>query len=465
MDRGRVDEALQQQPGEGGRKLIRRVGRPRMLETGGPSLALILNLIRTGAATTRLRLERQAELGRAAIVDRLATLQRLGLVAAGDLGASDGGRAPRRIRFAAEAGTILIAAVERSALSVALADLSGQLVVEHHEAVDLAAGPEVVLERLTTMFIWLLDERGGKDRVWGVGVALPEPFLADTNDSDAFGIGALDALRSWRSVDFGAELSLRFGAPCWLRGAAQMMTMGELTAGAGQGFADLLFVKIANSISAGVVSGGRLHRGAQGLAGMIGHAPTAEIGDIVCSCGSKGCLQALASGDAIAREGAAAAREGLSRYLVDILGSNGEVTATDVGHGAQLGDPFCAALLARCGRWVGESLAMLVNLLNPAIVVLGGSVAESAEILLASAREAIYRQAHPLATRDLRIVRSQMGASAALVGAARVVTEEVFSPPALQRWIAGGSPRRDPAFIAFVEVAKTRRRGERASQP
>jgi hypothetical protein len=103
--------------------------------------------------------------------------------------------------------------------------------------------------------------------------------------------------------------------------------------------------------------------------------------------------------------------------------------------------------------------------LNPAIVVLGGSVAESAEILLASAREAIYRQAHPLATRDLRIVRSQMGASAALVGAARVVTEEVFSPPTLQRWIAGGSPRRDPAFIAFVEVAKTRRRGERASQP
>ncbi|HLW90912.1 MAG TPA: ROK family protein [Roseiarcus sp.] len=437
------------------KKAARRVGRPRTIETGGASLACVLNLIRTGAATTRLDLEREAELGRAALVDRLTTLEKLGLVAAGELGAPEGGRAPRHMRFLVEAGAILAVSIERSSASVALADLSGRLTVEHHEAVDLADGPEAILERVTNLFIWLLDERGGKDRVWAIGVALPEPVLANTNDGDAFGIVSLDVLQSWRAFDFAVALSLRFKAPAWGRGGAQMMTFGEFKAGVCQGGGDLLFVKLGHSIAAGSVSGGRLHRGAQGFAGMIGHAPTGES-DIVCHCGAKGCLEALASGDAIAREARAAATDGRSRYLADINGRNGEVTATDVGHGAQLGDAFCAEFLARCGRLVGASLAPLVNLLNPAFVVLGGSVTESAEVLLASVREAIYRQSHPLATRDLRILCSQLGGTAALIGASRLASDEIFSPAMLQDWIAFGSPRRLPSFLASLEAERAR---------
>jgi predicted NBD/HSP70 family sugar kinase len=449
---------------ENDKSASRRVGRPRTIETGGPSLASVLNLIRTGVATTRLDLESEAELGRAALLDRLTALERLGLVAAGELGAPEGGRAPRHIRFVAEAGAILIASIERSSASVSLADLSGRLIVEHHEAVDLADGPEAILERVTNLFIWLLDDRGGKDRVWAIGVALPEPVLANTNDSDAFGIMSLDVLRSWRAFDFATELSLRFKAPAWARGGAQMMTFGEYKSGVCQGSGDLLFAKLGHSIAAGFVSDGRLHRGAQGFAGMIGHAPTGES-DVLCHCGAKGCLEALASGDAIAREARAAATDGRSRYLADINERNGEVTATDVGHGAQLGDAFCAEFLARCGRLVGARLAPLVNLLNPAYVVLGGSVAESAEVLLASVREAIYRQSHPLATRDLRILNSQLGGTAALIGASSLVSDEIFSASLLQDWIRYGSPRRLPSFLATLEAFRAGARRARTSEP
>lgn len=455
------DEALAST--EIGAKAVRRVGRPRTIETGGASLALVLNLIRTGLATTRLDLERRAELGRAALVDRLATLEGLGLVAAGEVGDSEGGRAPRHMRFLAQAGAVVVASIERSSVSVALADLSGRLIVEHHEAIDLADGPETILERVTHLFIWLLDERGGKDRVWAIGIALPEPVLAHTNDGDAFGIVSLEVLQSWRTFDFAAKLASRFKAPVWARGGAQMMTFGEFKAGAGQAGGDLLFVKLGHSIAAGVISGGRLHRGAQGFAGMIGHAPTGES-DVICHCGAKGCLEALASGDAIAREAYTAANEGRSRYLSDIAQRNGEVTATDVGHGAQLGDAFCAELLARCGRLVGGSLAPLVNLLNPAFVVLGGSVTESAEAMLASVREAIYRQSHPLATRDLRILRSKLGASAALIGASHFVSDEIFAKPMLQDWIAYGTPRRLPSFLASIAVGRDRARQRAVTQ-
>jgi predicted NBD/HSP70 family sugar kinase len=116
------------------------------------------------------------------------------LIAEGGLGPAIGGRAPRNVRFHADAGAILAAHVDRASLSVGLADLEGNLIVEHHEEVDLAAGPEPILDRMTALFIWLLDERGGKERVWAIGIALPEVALVDANEGEAFSIAALAVL-------------------------------------------------------------------------------------------------------------------------------------------------------------------------------------------------------------------------------------------------------------------------------
>ena len=392
------------------------------------------------------------------VADRLATLERLGLIAEGELGPAIGGRAPRNMRFCADAGAILAAHVNRSSISVGLAGLDGNLIVEHHEAMDLALGPEAILDRLTTLFIWLLDERGGKERVWSIGIALPEVALLDAKEGDAFSIAALGVLRAWRNFDFSTEVSLRFGAPCWVRSNTEMMTLGEIKCGAGQGVQDVLCLRLDRSLSAGVVSDGQLHSGAQGFAGLIGHAPTGEGGDVICHCGAKGCLDVVASGDAVAREALSAARDGRSRYLAETIERQGDVTANDVSHGAQLGDAFCAELLARSGRLIGESLAPLVNLLNPAVVVLAGALAHSGEIVLAAVREAIYRRSHPLVTRDLRIVRSQLGGSAELVGAAELAVEEIFAPPRARDWIPFGTPRRQPSFETFLAEAKVRRR-------
>jgi predicted NBD/HSP70 family sugar kinase len=139
-----------------------------------------------------------------------------------------------------------------------------------------------------------------------------------------------------------------------------------------------------------------------------------------------------------------------------VMARHGDVNADDIGQGAQLGDAFCAELLSRSGRLIGESLAPIVNLLNPAVVVLAGTLAHSGEILLAAVRKAIYGRSHPLATRDLRIVRSQLAGSAALVGAASHAVEQVFA--SARGWIALGSPRREPSFLTFLAEAKIRRR-------
>lgn len=412
---------------------LRSVGRPRSVEAAQASLALLLNLVRTGTATTRQELERHSELGRAVVSDRLATMIELGLLREGELGQATGGRAPRQMQFRQDAGSILVSAIDQSSIALGIADLNGQMLVEHHEATHLDAGPEVILDRLATIFHWLLQETE-KPAPWGIGLALPGPIEKPATDFET--VPVLQSVQSWQGFPFLERLSRQFSVPIFARSGVQTMTMGEAKAGGGRGLSDLIYVKLGRSISAGLISEGRLHRGAQGAAGMIGHS---RVGDEL--------LEAVAGADAIAREGMVAAEDGRSPYLAQTLERHGELSVVDIGHAAQLGDLFCVELLGRCGRLVGEALAPLANLVNPALIVVGGVVAESGgDSLLAGIREAVYRQSHPLVSRDLQIIRSQMGASSGLVGAAQVVMEELFAPATLQGWIGLGSPVRHPDF-------------------
>jgi predicted NBD/HSP70 family sugar kinase len=303
-----------------------------------------------------------------------------------------------------------------------------------------------------------MEEHGGREGAWAVGLAAPGFFEA----GPAFDLPP-GLPEEWGSVDLAGQLVLAFGAPAYVRGATELMAMGELKAGAGA--RDMLFVKLGRTISAGVVANGRLYRGAHGAAGLIGNVQTGARSPVACRCGSRGCLEVVTGADAIARLGREAAGGGESRYLAETLARSGEVTAADVGHGAQLGDAFCAELIARCGRIVGEALAPLANLLNPAMVVLGGSVSQAGDILLAAVREALYRQAHPLVTRDLRIVRSQMGSSSGLVGAAEMVADAIFAPEVLAEWVAMGSPRRMPKVAEAMAEARASRRRPPAPGP
>jgi predicted NBD/HSP70 family sugar kinase len=417
---------------------LRSVGRPRSVDAAQASLALLLNLVRTGTATTRQELERHSELGRAVVSDRLATMIELGLLKEGELGQATGGRAPRQMQFRQDAGSLLVSAIDQSSIALGIADLNGQMLVEHHEAAHLDAGPEVILDRLATIFDWLLQETE-KPAPWGIGLALPGPIEKPAADFET--VPVLQTIQSWQGFPFLERLSMRFGVPIFARSGVQTMTMGEAKAGGGRGLSDIIYVKLGRSISAGLISEGRLHRGAQGAAGMIGHS---RVGDEL--------LEAGAGADAIAREGKAAAEEGRSPYLAQTLERQGELSVVDIGHAAQLGDLFCVELLGRCGRLVGEALAPLTNLVNPSLIVIGGVVAESGgDSLLAGIREAVYRQSHPMVSRDLQIMRSQMGASSGLVGAAQVVVEELFAPAMLQGWVGQGSPLHHPEFQKNLE--------------
>ena len=426
--------------------------RPRGVETERHSLAAILELLRTGQAATRLELEKAASLGRAVVLDRVASLTRLGLVEPGEAAPSMGGRAPRTIRFRADAGLILVAAFDRSSIGIGLADLAGHIVFEHHEAADLAAGPEAIIARLDTLIDWVLDQHEDRRELWGIGIGVPGAVEAPPDG--AFALQRLHLGAAWSDSLAIERLIVRHRAPVWVRSTFQMAALGELGPPRPDRQHSILFVDLGAEISSGLAVQGRLQSGAQGVAGQLGHTWAGEAAQqTLCRCGNTGCLETLAGSDAVVRAATEAASDGRSRRLAEMLAAKGELTVADVGVAAQRSDAVAAQLLARCGRLVGVALAALVNALDPSSVVLGGELAQTGDILLAAIREAIYRHSHPLATRDLRIVRSNMGGSASLAGAALIAADELFRPEVLGEWIGLGTPLRHPAMAALLAKA------------
>ena len=416
---------------------------PRLLDEQLDSLTAILRLIRAGAARTRPQLSQAAGLGRSVVTQRVNTLLECSLVEEVGLAASTGGRAPRELRLRAEAGVVLVAALGAVTTAIGVADLAGRLLAGSYSPGDIAAGPDAVLATVGDELSRLLADLPNAGPVYGVGVGLPGPV--------EFALGrpvSPPIMPGWDGYDVRGALSRRFRAPVWVDNDVNLLALEALRTGRAVGERDVIYVKVSTGIGSGLVSGGALHRGAHGCAGDIGHVAVAEARGVVCRCGNVGCLEAVAGGAALARDGEQAAREGRSRLLAEALATRGRLEPLDVTAAARSGDPAALELVSRAGRLIGETLATLVNFFDPSLLLLGGAVAQDGDVMLASVRETVYRRSLPLATRDLRIMMSTPAAEAGLLGAAAMVIDELFSRERLGLWLEHGSPVGRPEIAA-----------------
>lgn len=398
------------------------------------SLALVLGGVRAAGPTTRPELVRQLGLGRNIVSQRVAQLMDHGLLDEGRLAPSTGGRPSRELRFRSDAGFLLVAELGASHVQVGLSDLGGQLVAHHAEPCDIARGPDATLDRLESLFDELLADRPEAPRLWGVGAGLPGPV--------EFAKGrpvAPPIMPGWDGYPVRERLSARYQVPAWVDNDVNVMALGELRAGIGRQEENMMYVKVGTGIGAGLISRGRLHRGAQGAAGDIGHVSVLEDDTILCRCGNTGCLEAVAGGYALCRDGLAAARSGHGP-LAEVLATTGDVTVRDIIAAAHVGDAASLALLHRSGRLVGRVLAALVNFYNPSLIVVGGQVSWGEDVFLSELRRAVYGRSTALAARELRIRTSPLGNRAGLLGAAFLAADQLFSRDCLRQWIDRCSP-------------------------
>jgi glucokinase-like ROK family protein len=400
------------------------------------ALVAVLDGVRLGRARSRADLVLETGLSRGVVAQRVGELLDRGLITEGDVGPSTGGRPPRQLAFRGDAGHVLVADLGATSIDVAVTTLDGRILAHIDEPADVASGPEVILGRVDELFAELqAPRRRLPGPLWGVGIGVPGPVEFRTGRPIFPSI-----MPGWDGYPVRGRFAAAYRAPVWVDNDVNVLALGEWRSGVAAGHDNVIVVKIGTGIGAGIISDGRLHRGAQGSAGDVGHIHVSDDPAVVCRCGNTGCLEAMAGGEALGRAGEAAARAGRSGRLAAVLDARGKVTAEDVARAASFGDPVAVEMLGSAGRRVGLMLASVVNFFNPSLVVIGGGVALSGDLLLAAIREVVYGRGLPLATRDLLIQRSSLGSLAGVIGASAMVVDQLFSRESLALWVEAGAP-------------------------
>ncbi len=259
-----------------------------------------------------------------------------------------------------------------------------------------------------------------------------------TSDVIAVGVGAAGMIDSkegvlgfapnlaWRNLPIAERMRDALGLPCQVDNDASMAAYGEFRFGAGRGYRHLLLVTVGTGLGGGIVSDGRLFRGANGFASEIGHI-IVEPGGPLCGCGNHGCWEQVAAGRAIDRMGREEAREHEHSILRRLAGGDpDEVTGELVTQAAMQGDDAAKRILAEAGRRLGQGIAGLVNVLDPQIVVVGGGAIVAGDLLLDPARAAFLDAVEgPEYRPRVPIVPAELGNDAGAVGAATLALEEL----------------------------------------
>ena len=324
---------------------------------------LLLGLIRDGEAVTRSDLVRLTGLARSTVAQRLEALLQHGLVYEAGGSASTGGRPPTLLAFNEGAGVVLVADLGATHSRLVASDLAGAPLAEVALDLDIARGPELVLGAVHERFTELLRDIDRRpDDVRGIGVGVPGPVAFHKGEPVNPPI-----MPGWDAFPIPAWFAERYDAPVLVDNDVNIMAVGEHWT-QWRDAAEMLCVKVGTGIGCGIVVDGHIHRGAQGAAGDIGHIRVSGHDDVICRCGNVGCLEAVAGGRALAaRLSEAGLPASNSRDVVGLVRG---------------GEPLAIQAVREAGRYLGEVLATSVNFFNPAVIVIGGDLAEAHQQLL-----------------------------------------------------------------------------------
>lgn len=363
----------------------------------------VLALFRASGELSRVGVMDETGLSRTTVNQRLATLLEAGLIRAVDGGESTGGRPSSRFAFNAERAVILCADIGATGFTAAVCDLAGTTLRTVHRRVDVWDGPHAVLGLVEEAFADLITD----EEVWAVGVGVPGPV-----EHSSGRVVNPPIMTGWDGFDIVSWFQERRPVPVVVENDVNARAVAESR----QTQTDnLIAIKMGTGIGAGLVFNGAIVRGNEGAAGDVGHT-RAHVADeaapLQCRCSNVGCVEAYASGWAIQR---------------DLLAAGVEVdSVTDIVDLVNQGHREAVRLVRNAGRIVGDAIAGLVSVLNPGTIVITGRLAACDEHLLSGIRERIYQRSMPLATRNLRLHRSDLREVIGVTGLALITADRLL---------------------------------------
>ncbi|SDK81409.1 ROK family transcriptional regulator [Nonomuraea jiangxiensis] len=361
----------------------------------------VLSLLASGKATSRADLVEALQVAPSTVSSVVRRLLEEGAILEEGTGASTGGRRPRILRLREDGGVFAVAELGARHARVGLCVPSGVLLAAEEIAVDIGAGPEAIFDEITGAFRDVRAAHAPGQRLLAVGMALPGPV--DFPNGRLVGPARMPG---WSGYDVQSDLSERFQVTAVVDNDAKAAAIGEHATRREAG--DMIYVKAGTGIGGCLITGAQVHRGGRGLSGDVTHVRVADSGERECSCGSRGCVETVASGSALARE--------LAGRGLPVSGTREVVAATLDA------DPVVVTLVRQAGRQLGVALSGLVNFLNPDSVVIGGALS-SLDVYVAAVRGMLYERCLPPLTQSLSIEASIAGPDAALIGLGHLLRE------------------------------------------
>lgn len=386
----------------------------------------VLRTIRDRGPISRVDLQGRTGLSWGTITSSIKELLARGIVR--ELGSvrTAVGRRPVKVDLDVQRNFALGLQLGTASVRSTLVDVKGAVVADLDMPVDAQGSRGELVQRLVTVARRLLAARGVAPALLaGIGVAVP---------------GAVDFRAGvchyaphhphWKDVPLRRLLSQRFRVPCFVDHGYNCFALSEMLFGQGRGLHSFVAILLGAGVSAGIVVNGEVYRGANGVAGEFGHACIDPDGPL-CACGNTGCLEVFASGIALSRMAAEAARaRPRGRIAALAAGAGGTPTGEHLCVAAREGDTQAREIFRRMGESLGVGVANLVSLLNPERVILGGRVSRAAEFFLGSFEQTVRRRAWHASTRDIRVSTLERGA---VLGAAALVFQELFATGGIVR--------------------------------
>jgi predicted NBD/HSP70 family sugar kinase len=382
---------------------------------------LILNSVRVPGPITRVAVAHRTGLSRTTVSSIVDELLADNLLFEGQTveAAPTGGRRATLLHFNADAGYVIGIDMGRSHLTLLLTNLAGEIVARCSGPFDAALGPEACLHQLSDRLLAFVAEHHiGWHQIIGVGMGIPGPI-----DAASRVLIRPPRMPGWDQFDIRSVLERVCKVPIYLDNDANMGAVGESQYGAGRHVENMAYVKVATGIGCGLIVNGEIFRGSGGAAGELGHVTIDDNGPI-CDCGNRGCLEVVAGAAAVTL----AAAPGIRRDGTDAAKP---LDVADVVHAALEGNTAARDAIARAGYHIGIALAGLVNIFNPSLILLDGSMARAGDLLLEPIRQAIGRRSLAASSSTTRIDLAQLGDNAIALGAVATVIEAAFGPPAL----------------------------------
>ncbi|MEO1269273.1 MAG: ROK family transcriptional regulator [Myxococcota bacterium] len=370
--------------------------------------SLMLKLMWEQKQISRAEIARQMGLSRSTVSSIVNNLMGTGLLRTCGSGESIGGRRPILLGFADDAFFLVGVEIGATHVGVALTNLRAEVLVWRHAHHPVRDDPQGTLRTLVAFVHECVEEAGTSlEQVVGVGIGVPSPV----DPEDPVSMSPLIHPR-WSEVNVAQSVGQLLDVPIFIDNDANLGALAERWWGEGRDGRDLAYIKVATGIGAGYIIHGKIYRGAGGFAGEIGHT-TISTDDRMVSLQSLIGTQAL-----IAR-----AKHLLDQQHPNSLLAGSEVTLQALIEATRAGDLLCRQLIDETGAYLGIAIANLLNLLNPATIVLGGALASLDDLLLHPIRQAIRDRTLWATIAQSRLVTSSIGKRAIAVGAATRVLE------------------------------------------